>query len=93
MNNGSQPLTNPTPGPIIGLAPFVNETELLERCGSLGWVKALDTLLGMLYLVVSLVGISENVYVFWQMFQTMKFRINQVRLTTWLQLGYNLITT
>lgn len=64
---------------FIGFYTGVNETELLERCGVTGWVHSIDTLLGLLYLVVSIVGVTENCYVFFQMYQTLKFRISQVR--------------
>ena len=66
------------PKKYIGLAPAENDTALLERCGHLGWRYSADVLLGLFYLLVSIVGISENFYVFFQMVQTMKFRINQV---------------
>ena len=66
------------PEPFIGLDPYRNDSELFTKCEDQRWRHSADMMVGVFYLVISIVGISENLYVFYQMVQTVKFRINQV---------------
>ena len=78
MQNTLGNLSSPVTEKYIGLAPYQNDSVLFKRCGDEKWRYSADMLVGLFYLIISVVGISENLYVFYQMKETMKFRINQV---------------
>ena len=54
-----------------------NYTKLVIECLEKPWVRSFDTSLGILYLCLSIMGISENGYLFYQMFSTLRYRTNQ----------------
>ena len=78
MQNPHGNLSGPVTQEYIALTPYHNDSVLFERCGDEKWRYSADMLVGLFYLIISVVGISENLYVFYQMKETMKFRINQV---------------
>ena len=80
-NSNNQSLIVTEAEKFIGLDPYQNDSDLLEKCEDLSWRYSADMTLGVFYLMVSIVGISENFYVFYQMRQTMKFRVNQVNIS------------
>ncbi|XP_063685973.1 uncharacterized protein LOC134819765 [Bolinopsis microptera] len=71
----------------IGLDPYHNDSALFTKCRDLRWRHSADMMVGVFYLVISIVGISENLYVFYQMVQTVKFRINQARCSFFIFVG------
>ncbi|KAL5267433.1 hypothetical protein ACHWQZ_G004464 [Mnemiopsis leidyi] len=87
MQNNFDNQSGPVTEKFIGLAPYQNDSVLFEKCGDEKWRYSADVLVGLFYLIVSVVGISENLYVFYQMKETMKFRINQARASFFIFVG------
>ena len=62
----------------IGRKSEWNETYLIINCQANTWSKQGDVLLGVLYIIISVIGISKNIHAFYQIFKATKEKLTQV---------------